>query len=201
MQDESGGRVSRSCLRARRIVAPSRLRLLLGTQLLALAALALAAAADNSSSSVTLQMQLVDGQPLADAVAQWGAVNADLTYTLSPSTITSLANATFKRTSGAQAAGGKAYANGTFTIRGPATSTATATGGATVGAVLDAAQRTGLTPLLTQVRVAQWLLHVGVLCLALHSLPVRVVPLPGIGSRGTSSWRAHLLCQRWPHQT
>ncbi len=102
----------------------------------ALAWLALAAGAVHAQSSRSWNR--VDGQPLADAVAQWGASNTDLTYTLPGGTIFDLQNATFSRPNSSQVVGGRAFSRGTFTIRGSGNGSA---------AVIDTAQRAGLVPL------------------------------------------------------
>ncbi len=89
---------------------------------------------------------IVPGQPLADAVAQWGASNADMSYAIPEWTVVDLANATFRRAADSQAVGGKAYARGTLSIRGAPFDILSAN--ATPKCVIDTAQRAGLTPVL-----------------------------------------------------
>ncbi len=94
--------------------------------------------------SCAAQWTVLPGQPLADAATAWGLQNSDVTFVLPAASIVSLRDATFRRANNSQARGGRAYANGTFTIQGSVQLDISSKDA--VAAAVDVGMRVGLVP-------------------------------------------------------
>ncbi len=108
--------------------------------------LLLLAGAGRLSSAQVQRWAVLSGQSLADAATAWGLQNSDATFALPAASIVSLRDATFRLANNSQARGGKAYANGTFTIQGSGGPLNISARDTVPSSVFDAAMRVGLTP-------------------------------------------------------
>ncbi len=113
--------------------------------------------------------QRIDGQPLADAVARWGASNSDATFVLPAGSIVDLRDAQFGRNSTSRTSR-PPFSNGTFTIKGQRSFESIHSPNATSASVLDAGMRASLVPGSGLAQVLLQDVSLVNLCLGAHTL-------------------------------